>query len=195
MSTNDPLSILETRRSVPPALLEEPAPRGEELARILAIAARVPDHGMLKPWRFIVIDGAARAEASRRLSEYYAQENTQMEPAKREKFTGIMARMLTAAPLVIVLVSRADAAAKIPLIEQQLSAGAAGMNLLNAIHAAGYGASWLTGWAAYSDNARRVLGLAETERVAGFIHIGAPKEIPADRPRAEISEIVSWWGA
>ena len=191
--TNEYLTLLESRRSVPPPLLTEPAPSEVELQRILTIAARVPDHGMLVPWRFIVIEGDARAEVSRRLSEHYFTENAAMDPAKREKFTAIMARVFTAAPLVVVLVSKPDTAATIPVSEQLLSAGAAAMNLLNAVHAAGYAASWLTGWAAYSPGARTVFAMSESERVAGFIHIGTAKEVPPDRKRPDMAAIVTRW--
>jgi nitroreductase len=114
-----------------------------------------------------------------------------MEPAKREKFTAIMARVFTYAPLVVILVSKPDTSASIPIFEQHLSAGTAGMNLLNAVHAAGYAGCWLTGWAAYSAGARTVFGMSEDERVAGFIHIGTPKEIPTDRKRPDMQAIVT----
>ncbi|CAN5314102.1 nitroreductase [soil metagenome] len=191
--SEDFLSRLESRRSVPPALLTEPAPGEAELQRILGIAARVPDHAMLTPWRFIVIEGDARAAVSRQLSEHYFGENTAMEPAKREKFTAIMARVFTYAPLVVVLVSKPDTAATIPVSEQLFSAGAVGMNLLNAVHASGYGASWLTGWAAYSPGAREVFAMSEDERVVGFIHIGTPKEVPPDRKRPDVAALTTRW--
>ena len=115
---------------------------------MLAYACRAPDHGMLEPWRFIVIEGDARHRASERLAACYAIENAGMEPGKLEKFTAIMARIFSAAPVVVIVVSRTDRDAKIPVFEQELSAGAVCMNLLTAAHAMGFAANWVTGFAA-----------------------------------------------
>lgn len=187
------LSFLETRRSVGMTTLGEPGPSESELRRILGIAARVPDHGGLEPWRFIVLAGEARQRASAGVSALYAAENAAMDPERREKFTAIMGRALTYAPVIVLVVSRADAAARVPAWEQELSAGAACMNLLVAAQASGYGATWLTGWAAYSPGVAALFGLSEAERVAGIIHIGTAKEIPPDRKRPDIAAITTYW--
>jgi nitroreductase len=187
------LALLETRRSVAITGLGEPGPSAAELRRILAIAARVPDHGLLEPWRFIVIAGEQRHIASKHLSQLYFAENAAMEAAQREKFTGIMSRVLTHAPVIVIVVSRTDPSARIPAWEQDLSAGAVCMNVLTAVHALGFSANWLTGWPAYSAGARNLFGLAETETMAGIIHIGTAKEQPVDRKRPDIDAISTFW--
>jgi nitroreductase len=144
---------------------------------MLTIAARVPDHGALQPWRFIVIDGEARKHASERLAPIFAAENEAMEPAHREKFTGVVSRVLTHAPLIVIVVSRSDPAARIPAWEQDLSAGAACMNLLHAAHALGFAGTRLTGWEAYSAGGHRLLGITASEKVAGIVYIGTAKEM------------------
>lgn len=187
------LSFLETRRSVGMTALSEPGPSASELRRILTIAARVPDHGGIEPWRFIVLAGEARQRASEGVSKLYAAENTAMDPERRDKFTAIMGRALTYAPVIVLVVSRADAAARVPVWEQELSAGAACMNLTVAAQASGYGATWLTGWAAYSPGVNALFGLAESEKVAGIIHIGTAKEVPPDRKRPDIDALTTYW--
>jgi nitroreductase len=191
ISSTDPLTFLERRRSV--AMLGEPAPSPEELRRMLTIAARVPDHGSLEPWRFIVVDGNARQEAGQRLEQMFLVENATMEPGKAEKFAGLIKRIFVHAPLVVIVVSRADPTARIPIWEQELSSGALCMNLLHAAGALGFGGSWLTGWAAYSDGAQRALGVGRDEKIAGIIHIGTPKEAPADRKRPNIEALTTRW--
>jgi nitroreductase len=187
------LAFLEARRSVPATGLGEPGPDGTQLRRILTLAARVPDHGALEPWRFIVVSGDARKLASEELSRHYAAENDAMNTATREKFTKIIARLFTHAPVVVIVVSRSDPAAQIPAWEQELSAGALCMNLVTAAHVLGFATSWVTGWAAYSPGARMVLKLAETERIAGIIHIGTATEKPTDRKRPDIDAITAFW--
>jgi nitroreductase len=189
------LRLLETRRSVAMTLLTEPGPNAAQLNRLLAIAARVPDHGALAPWRFVVLEGAARAEASAGLGAIYAAENPAMDPEKRVKFAGIMSRVFTHAPVVVIVVSRTDPDAKVPVWEQELSAGAVCMNLLTGAQALGFGANWLTGWAAYNASAQRLLGLAEGERIAGVVHLGTPKERPTERARPDLAAIATWWRA
>jgi nitroreductase len=187
------LRLLETRRSVPTSQLVEPAPSEAELARILTIAARVPDHGSLTPWRFIVFSGDARHQVGQRLSATYRLEKQDMPPERLEKFAGIMTRVFTYAPLVILIVSSPAPDAKIALREQELSAGAVAMNLLNATHASGYGAILLTGWAAESRGAADIYGLAPHEHIAGIVHIGTPTDIPADRARPKLADLVTHW--
>jgi len=111
--------------------------------------------------------------------------------AQREKFTGVISRVLTHAPLIVIVVSRTDPTARIPAWEQDLSAGAVCMNLLHAAHALGFAGTWLTGWAAYSAGGRRLLGITASKKVAGIVYIGTAKEMPADRKRPESASVTA----
>ncbi len=188
-NSSDLIQYLSTRRSIPAARLVAPAPDDAGLQSMLRIAARVPDHGKLVPWRFIIIGGPERAVFTERLMEIWRSRNEaaseQMAEVERSKRDG--------APLVVAVVSRAAEHPKIPLWEQQLSAGAVCLNLLHAAHAAGYAAQWLTGWPAYDAEVARLLGLKEGERIAGFIHIGTPAEAPVERDRPDLDSIVVRW--
>jgi nitroreductase len=187
----DALELMAARRSTPANALAEPGPDAAELDRILTLAARVPDHGKLIPWRFIVIEGEARAELGRRLAGLMAQ----LEPDAPERRIAAQGACFSQSAVVVAVVSRAAPHVKIPEWEQQLSAGAVCMNLSLAANALGFGAQWLTGWAAYEPRAREIVGLSADERVAGFIHIGTPTERLTDRPRPDLAEIVTRWGA
>lgn len=189
------LARLESRRSVGASLLGEPGPGAGQLQRMLAYACRAPDHGMLEPWRFIIVEGDARRRASARLAECYAVENAGMEPGRLEKFTGIMARIFCAAPVVAIIVSRPNRGAAIPVFEQELSAGAVCMNLLTAAHALGFDANWVTGFAANSEGCRAVLGVEAGEKIAGVIHIGTARKEPAERRRPDLDAIATRWSA
>jgi nitroreductase len=184
------LELLETRRSVKPDRLVDPAPGADELARILTIAARVPDHKKLVPWRFIVFEGEARA----RMGEVFAEAALaeEREPPSHVRLDSERRRFLRA-PLVVGVISRVSPKPGAPEWEQILSAGAAAMNLCLAANAMGYGTSWITEWVAYSPTVRKALGLAGNERIAGFVHIGTAAEKPAERERPVMSEIVSRW--
>jgi nitroreductase len=183
----DALDLLTTRRSFKAVELAGPAPSAAEIDTLLTIASRVPDHGKLAPWRFIVFEGEARALAGAAIAAAFAKK---YPDAKPEHVEAERAR-LTRAPLVIAVVSRAGPHVKIPEWEQVLSAGAAAMNLVLAAHALGYGASWITEWYAYDRNVLDALGLEPQERIAGFIHIGRPPGSPEDRPRPPLNEIAS----
>ena len=185
------LDLLAARRSVPANALAEPAPSREELDQMLTVAARVPDHGKLAPWRFIVIEGEARATLGVRLAEVMKAVDPDMPAGKIEQ----QANAFSQSALVVAVVSRAAPHVKIPEWEQVLSAGAVCMNLSIAAHALGYGAQWVTGWAAYEKRALEVLGLEAGERLAGFIHIGTPTERLPDRPRPALADIVTRWSA
>lgn len=189
---NSVLAALASRRSVPAAGLTEPGPSAEERAAMLTIAARVPDHGMLTPWRFILIEGEARAALGARLAQAYREANGHMPEEKREKFAAIMGRLFPA-PLAVVVVSRPVEGGSIPVIEQELSAGAVCLNLLNAAHALGYAGIWVTGWAATHPHAVQLLGVGAGERVAGILHIGTAKEPPSERPRPDIAALTTLW--
>jgi nitroreductase len=184
---SDALKLLTTRRSFKPIELAGPAPSAAELDTLLTVASRVPDHGKLTPWRFIVFEGDARAAAGDAIAAAFRAKYPYAKPehveAERER--------LKRAPLVVAVVSRAAPHVKIPEWEQVLSAGAAAMNLVLATHALGYGASWITEWYAYDRGVLDALGLAPHERIAGFIHIGRPPGVPEDRPRPPLSEIAT----
>jgi nitroreductase len=183
----DAVELLKTRRSVKPAELTGPGPSAAEIDSLLTIASRVPDHGKLTPWRFIVFNGPARLAAGDAIAATFREKNPQ---ATAEQIAFERQR-LARAPLVIAVVSRAAPHVKIPEWEQQLSAGAAAMNLVNAAHALGFAANWITEWYAYDRTVLDALGLAPHERIAGFIHIGKPARPPEDRARPALSDIVT----
>jgi nitroreductase len=184
---NDTVALLQQRRSVAPQLLREPGPGPAEIETLLGIAARVPDHGRLVPWRFILIEGEARARIGAAIAAAFRADQPEADEGK----VAFERNRLARAPLVVAVVSRARPHAKIPEWEQALSGGAVCMNLLNAAAALGYGASWLTEWFAFDRRVLDALGLAADERMAGFVHIGTPSEKPADRPRPALADIVS----
>jgi nitroreductase len=183
----DALQLLTTRRSFKAVELGGPPPSAQELETLLTVASRVPDHGKLVPWRFIVFEGEGRRAAGDAIAAAfrikYPQANPEQVDAERER--------PTRAPLVIAVVSRAGPHVKIPEWEQVLSAGAAAMSLVLAAHALGYAANWITEWYAYDRGVLDALGLAPHERIAGFIHIGRPPGPPEDRPRPPLTEITT----
>ena len=183
---HETIALLERRRSAPPAIMTGPGPTPEELTTILTIASRVPDHGKLAPWRFVVFEGKARDRAGRIALDIRLEDKPDLgEGARAEEL-----RRFTRAPLVVGVVSRAAPHVKIPEWEQVLSAGAACMNLIVAARALGFSATWLTEWPAYDARFRASIGLVEHERVAGFIHIGKAVAVE-DRARPPLSEIVT----
>ncbi len=186
---SETLDLLRTRRSVKPDMLAEPAPSAEELETILTIAARVPDHKKLVPWRFMVFEGEARAAAGEIFAAACRAEENEPSPIRLETERTRFLR----APLVVAVISRVAKRPGAPEWEQILSAGAAAFNLCLAANAMGYGTSWLTEWVAYSPFVRERLGLAENERVVGFIYIGTPKEKPEERERPLLADIVTRW--
>jgi nitroreductase len=183
----DALELLKTRRSVKPIEMTGPGPAPQELETLLTIASRVPDHGKLAPWRFIVFEGDARNAAGEIIAGRFAATNQQATADQLEFERNRLAR----APLVIAVVSRAAPHVKIPEWEQQLSAGAAAMALVMAAHAMGFAASWITEWYAYDRAVLDALGLAPHERMAGFVHIGRPRKPPEERDRPKLADIVS----
>ena len=184
------LQLLKTRRSVKPMELTGPGPTKPEIDTLLAIASRVPDHGKLTPWRFIVFEGDARAAAGAAIAAAFAADRADATPEQLE----FERKRLARAPLVIAVVSRAGPHVKIPEWEQQLSAGAAAMSLVIAAHAMGYAASWITEWYAYDRRVLDKLGVGAGERVAGFVHIGRPAKPPEDRERPNLDSIVTRFG-
>jgi len=183
---SETLDFLLTRRSRPAKMLRAPAPDSATLTRLLTAAARVPDHGKLEPWRFLVIEPAAL----QRLSALITARGTTlgMDADKTMK----AAETFKAAPLVVAVVAVEKPSDKIPASEQLLSAGAVCLSLVNAALAQGFGACWLTGWPAY-DRVFLIdgLGLDGHETLAGFVHIGSCDTTPPDRPRPDISALVT----
>ena len=191
MTLNDrstTLSLLETRRSGRPREMVAPGPSEAELERILGIAARVPDHGKLFPWRFVTVAADQRESLAALLAEALPEHDPEAGPVHRQKALEFAHQ----APCLVVLVAAPVSDHKIPLWEQQLSCGAAGMNLLLAAHAFGYVGGWITGWAAYSEAVRAAF-CGPGERIAGFIFLGSPGVPLQERPRAPLSTVARPW--
>lgn len=182
--------FLARRRSVKPDMLSEPAPTPAELNKILTIAARVPDHKKLVPWRFIIIEGEGR----RKFGDVIARvcEEDEDKPLSSERLKFERGRFLRA-PLVIAVIARLTDQRGVPHWEQTLSAGAAAFNLCLAANSLGYGTAWLTEWMAYNEKIARALGLADHEKVVGFVHIGTANTPPSERVRPYLDDIVSTW--
>lgn len=179
------LRFLARRRSVPALTLQAPAPTPGEVGDLIQLAARVPDHGKLGPWRFIVLEGAAKDAFAARLEAIAAARPDAVKCAAK------LGKLKTP-PLGIAVISRVTPG-EIPEWEQVLSAGAVCTTLVIAATAMGYGANWITDWYAYDERARALLGLAAGERVAGFVFLGKPGEIPLERARPEVAPRVSRW--
>ncbi len=184
---SDIIDFLKTRRSVKPRDMNGEAPSDNEIQTILTIGARVPDHGKLAPWRFIVFQGDARNRAGDVIARVFAKRN----PDAAAEDVARARASFTEAPLVIAVVSSPKAHPKVPPWEQQLSAGASALNIVTAATALGYGANWLTGWFAYDREVLAGLGIEESEQLAGFIHIGKSDKANEDRPRPVLAEIVT----
>jgi nitroreductase len=180
------LALLAQRRSSKVMHLAEPAPTSAEIDALIALAARVPDHGKLGPWRFVVFEGDARARAGEALANAIAND-AGVDQARLDHTRNLLQR----APACVMVVSTAAPHPKIPEWEQQLSSAAACFSLLLGAHALGYGGCWLTEWPAYDARARAALGLVEHERIAGIIYLGTAHEPAIERVRADISTRVS----
>jgi nitroreductase len=183
------LDLLLQRHSVPSRQLGEPAPQGAQLRELLQAAIRVPDHGKLVPFRLIELSGEAKHVFGERLAALAIARDPHLSEAKREKERTRYAF----APLVLVVVARVTAESKVPRIEQETAAACVAYNLLLGAHALGYGAQWLTGWAAYDRDAAALLRLADNERVVGFVHIGTPRIDVPDRDRPAVEDVFSTW--
>ena len=184
MASPGALDFLLTRRSRPAKLLSAPGPGRDEVLRLLTAAARVPDHGKLEPWRFVVLEGAGGAR-------WAAAVRARAAVTGQDADKGALA--FEQAPLSIAVIASPKPSEKIPPIEQTLSAGAVALGLLNACLAAGWGASWLTGWAAYDrELVERELGLSPEEWIAGFVHVGTCGTPPPDRPRPDVAALTTW---
>lgn len=178
------LRFLARRRSVSAMSLTAPAPTPEQQADLLRLASRVPDHGKLTPWRFVLLEGEAKSAFAARLEQIAMGRGDPVLAAKLGK--------LKTPPLAIAVVCSPKPSA-IPEWEQILSAGAVCTNLLYGALAMGFGANWITDWYSYDPEATAVLGLAPEERVAGFLMIGSAKEPPLERERADVHPLVRHW--
>ncbi len=185
---SSPRALLETRRSGRPRDMVAPGPDAAQLAAMLAIAARTPDHGKLAPWRFVVVGADQRERLAQLITTAYRAERPQ---AARTEIEALEAFARQAPALVIVL-SSPRPTSHIPLWEQELSAGAACMNLLHAAHALGFVGGWVTGWPAYSDAVRDAFATAP-ERIAGFVFFGTPGAPIEERPRPDLGTLASHW--
>lgn len=184
------IESLLTRRSVVANEMHEPGPSEEELQQILAAAHRVPDHGKIGPWRFVIFQGAARKAFSHKLGEIFAADN----PEASDKLVQFESERLTRAPLVIAIIANPDLEhPKIPEWEQVLSVGAACQNILIAALTLGFGAQWLTEWYSYHPKVDALLGLSKSEKIAGFIYVGSYSEKPSERVRPALEERLHYW--
>jgi len=181
------LAHLSTRRSGKPRDLIAPGPSHDQLVEMVRIAARSPDHGKLAPWRFVIVPDAQRDALATLIADAYRAEKPDAGRLEIEA----MHQFAHQAPALVVVLS-APRPAKIPVWEQELSVGAATMNLLHAAHAMGFAGGWLTGWPAYSDTVRDAFG-GPDERIAGFVFIGTPGRDLEERPRPAIEDILSVW--
>jgi nitroreductase len=179
------LAFLARRRSASAVTLREPGPSAGELDKLLALATRVPDHGKLAPWRFVVLAGEAKSAFVARLEAIAAGR------PDGDQLIGKLAK-LRIPPLSVAVISRHESG-KIPEWEQRLSAGAVCTLMIIGAQAMGYGANWITDWYAYDAEAQKVLGLRPGESIAGFIHIGTPAEAPLERVRPDIASLVETW--
>lgn len=176
---------LAERRSAPAQALTAPGPSRAEIERILALGARTPDHGKLFPWRFVVLGPQSRAALAQ---AFLPLAGRQPGPDKAR----MVLSKLTAAPVTILVVSAPVPSPKVPVWEQQLSAGAVCMNIEHAAGALGWSASWITDWYSYDREALDLLGVGAGEQVAGFIHLGTLAEPPLERPRPDVAALTEW---
>ncbi len=187
--TTSALSLLATRRSGKPRDMVAPGPDAAELAAIVAFATRVPDHGKLNPWRFVVVPAERREALSELLVSAYRLERPEAGRLEIES----MQQFAHQAPTLVVVLSSPVPGSKIPVWEQELSAGAVCMQLLNAVAAHGFVGGWLTGWPAFNPVVRDAFGSGH-ERIAGFVFIGTPSRPLEERPRPALDAVLSTWG-
>lgn len=176
---------LARRRSAPAQSLTGPGPSRDEIERILLLGARTPDHGKLFPWRFVVMGPQSRADLAEKLLPL-----ADAQPGA-DKARKVLSK-LTGAPVTVLVISTPVDSQKVPVWEQQLSAGAVCMNIEHAANALGYSASWITDWYSYDPTATALYGVKDGESVAGFIHIGTLAEAPLERPRPDVPAITDW---
>ena len=185
----DAADRIRERRSVRAADIVEPGPSESEINEMLEIASRVPDHGKLGPWRFLIFDGDSRQKFGELLRSQFAKTNPDSSEAILEREYSRFMR----APTIIGVISKVDPASRIPEWEQILSSGAVCQNLLVGASLMGFAAQWLTEWYAYDEVIAKSLGLIENERVSGFIYIGSATEKPTERARPDLQSRISKW--
>lgn len=184
-------ALLATRRSAKPRDMVAPGPDAAQLRQILEAAMRVPDHGKLAPWRFVIFEAGQREAFADLLVDAYRAEKPDAGPLELNP----LRQFAEQAPVMIAVISAPVEHPKIPHWEQQLSAGAACMNLLVAAHAAGFVGSWLTGWPAYNPRVLASFGAKSDDRIAGFLFLGSPSRALDERPRPAYEAVVSTWKA
>jgi len=186
----DCVTLLQSRRSVVARQMTEPGPTDSELRDILEAAIRVPDHGKLNPWRLCVFSGEAREQFGKIMAESYLLENETPSDNVARNLLGYP----TQAPVMVAVLSTPSSENhKIPLWEQQLSAGAVCQNMLVASTAMGFACQWLTGVGAYSPAVHRYLNMSAADQVAGFIFIGSSNAELKERPRPEFEQVVNFF--
>ena len=189
--TSSVLNLLKTRKSASAKAMGGPGPSPEQLATILECAVRAPDHGKLQPWRFILWEGETRAS----FGEVMRARWKELYPDHGEQSLEMTAGLFLRAPMVLAVVSVAAEHPKIPVWEQQMSAGAVCMNILLAAAALGIGSQWITGWMAYDAEMTKAMGLAPHEKLAGLIYLGTPAAPLEDRPRPDAASLLTRWAA
>ncbi|WP_188237226.1 nitroreductase [Sphingopyxis sp. LK2115] len=187
--TSSLLAHLATRRSGKARDMVAPGPDAAQLRRIIALALRTPDHGKLAPWRIVTVADDQRAAFAALLKQAWIKEN----PGAAGMDLSALDQFAHQAPTLLVLLSTPVKDAKIPVWEQQMSAGAVGMNLLHAAHAYGFVGSWLTGWAAYSPDVAAAFGAGEGDTIVGYFFLGTPSAALSERPRPEYDDVVRSW--
>jgi nitroreductase len=184
------IDYLNARRSTPAIQLSAPGPDKAEIEDILRLTVRVPDHGKIAPWRFVVYQGEERVRLGEEMLKVALSKKPDMDDAMQQ----VERSRFTRAPVVIAVISTAAPHFKVPEWEQVMSAGAVCLNMLMAANAHGYAANWLTEWMAFDDSVWPALGIKSGEKVAGFIHIGSTTFPAVERPRPELADVVSWVG-
>lgn len=179
----DALTALQTRTAAP--RLVEPAPSASDLEQVLKAGLRAPDHGMLRPWRFLVVQGSARDK----LAELFVQTRKPQTDEQRKKLLDAPGK----APMIIIAVATIRNTEKIPAIEQILSAGAAVQNMSVALHALGYGSVWKTGGVCYDESVNVALGLATTDQIVGYLYVGTPSFTDRPVPEHKLEDFVVHW--
>ena len=185
--TSNVLAFLKSRKSASAKAMSDPGPSHDQMSEILNIAARVPDHGKLSPWRFILIESEGRSRIGEGFAQVWARNNPSHGPDSLNFQRGLFLR----APIVVIVVSTAAVHAKIPLWEQHMSAAAVCYNAIMAATALGFVAQWQTDWVAYDQNAKAVMGIQNDEQVAGIIYIGTSTVPLEDRPRPDVASLLT----
>ena len=185
------LAFLKSRKSASAKAMGGPGPDAAQLQDILSIAVRVPDHGKLNPWRFVVFEGEARAG----VGELFAKRFAELHPDYPADGVNFQKTLFTRAPVVVAVVSTATEHVKIPAWEQLMSSAAVCFNLVLAAQAHGFDAQWQSDWVAYDDGAKAAMGIAPHEKVSGLIYIGTSTVPLEDRPRPDAVALTTHWGS